>query len=148
MRHIRSQLCTVFLVATMLSSLAPSGSAEECVLKTEPPQRLDARFRLFRTENVWTNLMLDTKTGLLWQMSISTSQDVSPAKVPVNPKPLLNPGGAATAKDGRFTLYPTGNMWNFLLVDQEDGRTWQCQFSMKGSDGRFCQELPILQGAQ
>jgi hypothetical protein len=29
----------------------------------------------------------------------------------------------------RFTLYPTDNMYNFILLDQHDGRTWQVQWS-------------------
>jgi len=28
-------------------------------------------------------------------------------------------------ENGRFTLYRTRNTWNFILVDQIDGRLWQ-----------------------
>jgi hypothetical protein len=31
----------------------------------------------------------------------------------------------------RFTLYPTQNMYNFILLDQLNGRTWQVQWSTK-----------------
>jgi hypothetical protein len=31
---------------------------------------------------------------------------------------------------GRFTLYPTENMYNFLLLDQIDGYVYQVQWSM------------------
>jgi hypothetical protein len=30
---------------------------------------------------------------------------------------------------GRFTLYATTNYYNFVLLDQIDGRTWQVQWS-------------------
>ena len=30
---------------------------------------------------------------------------------------------------GRFTLYATTNFYNFVLLDQIDGRTWQVQWS-------------------
>jgi hypothetical protein len=30
---------------------------------------------------------------------------------------------------GRFTLYATTNIYNFVLLDQIDGRTWQVQWS-------------------
>ena len=40
------------------------------------------------------------------------------------------------AQNGRFTLYPTSNMYNFILLDQIDGRMWQVQWSMK-EDSRF-----------
>lgn len=34
------------------------------------------------------------------------------------------------AKNGRFELYPTGNMYNFIMVDVIDGRTWQVQWNV------------------
>ena len=34
------------------------------------------------------------------------------------------------AQNGRFKLYPTGNMYNFLMVDVIDGRTWQVQWNI------------------
>tara|TARA_B110001450_G_C17392537_1_gene388304 strand:- start:100 stop:312 length:213 start_codon:yes stop_codon:yes gene_type:complete len=33
------------------------------------------------------------------------------------------------AQNGRFKLYPTGNMYNFIMVDVIDGRNWQVQWS-------------------
>jgi|TARA_Y100001954_G_scaffold25491_1_gene23211 hypothetical protein len=38
------------------------------------------------------------------------------------------------AQNGRFKLYPTGNMWNFIMVDVIDGRTWQVQWSNKENE--------------
>lgn len=32
-------------------------------------------------------------------------------------------------KNERFTLYPTQNMYTFILLDQLDGRVWQVQWS-------------------
>ena len=40
------------------------------------------------------------------------------------------------AENGRFTLYPTKNMYNFVLLDQIDGKMWQVQWSME-EDGRI-----------
>jgi len=34
-------------------------------------------------------------------------------------------------ENDRFTLYPTQNIFTFILLDQLDGRTWQVQWSMK-----------------
>lgn len=36
--------------------------------------------------------------------------------------------------NGRFALYPTQNTYNFILLDQIDGRTWQVQWSFKRED--------------
>ena len=33
------------------------------------------------------------------------------------------------AQNGRFKLYPTGNMYNFIMVDVINGRSWQVQWS-------------------
>ena len=38
------------------------------------------------------------------------------------------------AKNGRFKLYPTGNMYNFIMVDVINGRTWQVQWSTKENE--------------
>lgn len=35
---------------------------------------------------------------------------------------------------GRFELYPTQNMYNFILLDTETGRTWQAQWSTNYSN--------------
>lgn len=34
------------------------------------------------------------------------------------------------AKPGRFFLYPTENTYNFILLDQIDGRVWQVQWNI------------------
>ena len=88
----------------------------------EPTQRTDAPFRLYRTKNIYTFLKLDTRTGLIWQLQWNTD----PAKRfvdPINLKPL-----ADGKKAGRFTLYPSVNIYNFILLDQEDGRQWEVQW--------------------
>ena len=35
------------------------------------------------------------------------------------------------AQNGRFKLYPTDNMYNFIMVDVINGSTWQVQWSTK-----------------
>jgi hypothetical protein len=35
----------------------------------------------------------------------------------------------AAARVGRFTLQETQNIFTFLLLDQDDGRVWQVQWS-------------------
>jgi len=115
-------------VAVMTSSvLATNRSAHGNNLEiTEPQQRLDVPFRIFLTENIWNQLLLDTTTGQVWQLAFTIEKDGVRAKIPVNITPLVS---VKEMSIGRFTLYPTGNMWNFLLLDQIDGRSWQCQFS-------------------
>jgi len=37
-------------------------------------QRLDARYRLFKTANTWNFLELDTQTGKVWQVQFSVGE--------------------------------------------------------------------------
>ena len=37
-------------------------------------------------------------------------------------------------RNGRFFLCPTTNIYNFILLDQIDGRTWQVQWNTEKSD--------------
>lgn len=100
-------------------------AADKMKFETDPPQRLEVRYRLFKTGNMWNFLELDTQTGRLWQVQFSVDNDVNRTRTPINTEALATDG-----KNGRFTLYPTDNMWNFLMVDQDSGRIWQAQFSI------------------
>jgi hypothetical protein len=46
----------------------------------------------------------------------------------LNPHPLVTKEKEAY---GRFTLYPTENIYNFLLLDQIVGSVYQVQWSME-----------------
>lgn len=93
----------------------------------EPTQRVDAPFRLFRTQNIHTFLKLDTRTGQVWQVQWST--DGNSGIWPINLRML-----STNKTPGRFSLFPTDNIFNFLLLDQEDGRQWQVQWSLNDKE--------------
>jgi hypothetical protein len=86
-----------------------------------PAQLPPDAFKLFPTQNIWTQLKLDTRDGRIWQDSISTSG--APSESPVQLTPLTG-----SPFVGRFTLSPTQNIWNFVLLDTSGGRTWQVQW--------------------
>jgi len=100
----------------------------------EPTQRADAPYRLFRSQNIYTLLKLDTRTGQIWQVQWGDSG--YRLVEPINLKPLAQDG-----KAGRFTLVPTQNIYTFILLDQENGKTWQVQWSLK-EDERFIITIP------
>lgn len=81
--------------------------------------------RLFQTSNVWTFLKLDTRNGKITHVQFST--EGNSMEYSLNSEPLVID---ELAKPGRFFLYPTENMYNFLLIDQEDGRVWQVQWNI------------------
>ncbi len=93
-------------------------------------QRLDARYRVFKTRNVWNSLQLDTQTGQIWQVQVGLKDD-DRMKTPLNKDVLAATG----SRSGRFTLYSTRNMYQFMLLDQDNGRTWQVQWSIDGNSG-------------
>ena len=84
-----------------------------------------ANFRLFQTNNRWIFLKLDTRNGKITLVQYSTEGTDKMMECPLNSESLVVEG---LAKPGRFFLYPTENTFNFLLLDQEDGRVWQVQW--------------------
>jgi hypothetical protein len=82
-------------------------------------------YRLFSTRNMYTFIKLNTRNGQMWQVQWGTESkyqyettlsDISRVK-------------KEEEKNGRFFLYPTKNVYNFILLDQIDGRVWQVQWS-------------------
>lgn len=55
------------------------------------------------------------------------------------------PSGKPTTNIGfAFKLYPTNNVWTFIKLDTRNGKMWQVQYSIKGSDYRFESALSEL----
>lgn len=78
-------------------------------------------YKLFPTQNVFTFIKLNTRNGQMWQIQ---SDKVNKNKAVTT----LSAIALATKKEernGRFFLYPTVNISNFILLDQIDGRMWQ-----------------------
>ena len=79
-------------------------------------------FKLYPTENMWTFLKLDTRTGKIWQLQYDV-QGYKQTEVSVNSDIVYN------NKPGRFELYATQNMYNFLLIDKVYENVYQVQWS-------------------
>lgn len=82
-------------------------------------------FRLFQTNNRWTFLKLDTRNGVITHVQYSIDGDAM--EYPLNSVPLVE---GDDARPGRFFLYPTENMYTYILLDQIDGRVWQVQWNI------------------
>jgi hypothetical protein len=122
------------VVAATLLLFVSLASGQE-VRPLEPTQNPDAPYRLFGTRNVYTFLKLDTREGRIWQ--VQWGEEDSRLTVPINLKPLVSDG-----KAGRFTLYPTTNVYTFVLLDQETGDTWHVQWGK--FDDRFIARIKDL----
>ena len=90
-------------------------------------KEIDNRFTLYPTQNNWTFLLLDQLVGKIWQLNWDTKPEKS-GIVPLNNSSLI---GEQNEIANRFTLYPTQNIWNYLLLDKIDGRLWQIRWSKK-----------------
>ncbi len=86
----------------------------------------NVNFRLYPTTNMWTFLKLDTRSGIITHIQYSVDNENNQMEYPLNSEPLVD---ESQQKPGRFYLYPTRNMYNFILLDQISGKCWQVQWS-------------------
>ena len=90
-----------------------------------------AKYRLYPTSNRFTFLRLNTINGFIDIVQYSTGVDNNSFIYPLSTNPIVDNGTI-----DRFTIYPTLNIWTFLLLDQVDGHTYQVQWSTD-PDKRF-----------
>lgn len=84
-----------------------------------------AVYRLFATKNMYTFIKLDTRNGQMWQVQWSVEGSEYRFETTLSDISRVN---KEEEKNGRFFLYPTTNIYNFILLDQIDGRAWQVQW--------------------
>lgn len=85
------------------------------------------RFKLYPTENIYTFLKLDTATGEIDQIQWSLDSEKE-GSVTINNVDLSYGTG-----NGTFELYPTKNIYQFLLLDKVTGRQWHVQWGMEST---------------
>lgn len=90
---------------------------------------LKQRYKLYPTDNIYTFLQLDTKTGIIEQVQWSLDSD-NEGSVFINSEDLTYGFGYGS---GSFELYPTKNMYQFLLLDKTTGKKWHIQWGMDTS---------------
>ena len=114
----------VFVFMLLVASCNQSDNNQTASIKQEIKENV--RYKLFPTENIWTFLKLDTRSGKIWQVQYSIDNNYR-GEVELNSKTFVS---GEAEENGRFTLYPTKNMYNFILLDQIDGKMWQVQWSV------------------
>ena len=99
-------------------------------------QNIAVPYRLYPTQNMWTFIKLDTRNGKMWQVQFSMKSEgrfetfLSLEALVTKDKEI----------NDRFTLYPTQNIYTFIILDQLDGKTWQVQWSTDPENRRV---IPI-----
>lgn len=95
-------------------------------------QKAAPGYRLYRTDNLWTFLELETATGRLWQVHFSVQSGSTSGRYCINSLDLTLLDG--DPYHGRFELYKTENLYNFLLIDTQTGSVWQAQWSYNAAN--------------
>lgn len=85
------------------------------------------RYKMYQTENVHNLLHLDTKTGRIKQIQWTLDAE-NERSFNVNTEDLTHD---ARHGPGVFELYPTKNMYQFILLDKVNGRTWHVQWGLE-----------------
>lgn len=98
---------------------------------------LKGRYKLYQTENLYTLLQLDTKTGKIEQVQWSLDSDKE-GTFTINDEDLTWGLGYGS---GTFELYPTKNMYQFILIDKTDGRKWHVQWGTGGDKSRWIRRI-------
>lgn len=129
----------LFILALVMSAVAMMAQSVDFPA-TEYTQDPKANFRLYKTKNIYNFIKLDTRTGQMetvqWGLD---SQNVSKKTYTLSAEKLVY--SVEDEIPGRFTLYATTNFYNFVLLDQIDGRIWQVQWYPNDPDKRWIQRI-------
>ena len=122
----RYQPKNLYASSEKLEDVVATGVATGFVLN---PNQRNSKYKLYGTENIWTFLKLDTCTGRIWQVQYAINDDNRMQTQIVSVRLDWTEDWSDLTNMGRFELYPTKNMYNFLLIDKKSGRIWQIQWS-------------------
>jgi hypothetical protein len=121
---MKTQFLTLTFVLFSIFSFGQNPTKQSSIIQQKSE---NAIYQLFPTKNYWTFIKLDTRNGKMWQVHFGVEDDTKTGELILNSLPLVN---KEEEINGRFTLYPTENMYNFLLLDQISGVVVQVQWSL------------------
>lgn len=100
--------------------------------------RTNIVYEIYPTKNNWNFIKLNTRNGKMKIIQYTINDDNHERfEYSLNEIELVYNDEEV---NGRFKLEPTQNIYNFILLDQIDGRVWQVQWSFKANE-RFV--IPI-----
>ena len=105
------------------------------MLKKIVEQTLVPRYKIYKTENTYILLKLDTRLGQVWQVQYGM-KDVAPMTVQID-EAILGGFWESLGYNGRYELYSTNNMYNFILLDTKYGTTYQVQWYPNDENKNF-----------
>ena len=116
------------LMTIFVASCSDSTSNTENQSSKEEPQSVTnetPRYKMIGTDNIHILLKWDTRTGKTWMVQYGLSETPQLE----NFIPYSNFLNEDNSWNGRFELYPTKNMFNFIMIDTYNGDTYQVQWS-------------------
>ncbi len=114
----------VLLLASIFSFAQTTSEVPTQIISTDSA----VTYRLFSTRNMYTFIKLDTRNGKMWQVQWSNKGSEYRFESTLSG---ISQVSKNEEKNGRFFLYPTTNIYTFILLDQIDGRTWQVQWGQE-----------------
>ena len=93
------------------------------------------RYFLYKTKNIWTFILVDTFTGKLWQCQYSVEGDEYRFSTPINSQ-ALSYGGKSI-----FTIQPMTSMYQFYLINEDNGDMWKFQWTTEGDEYRWIEKI-------
>lgn len=95
---------------------------------TTPDNLKSNRYELYKTENMWTYILLDKFSGKLWQCQYSVEGTEYILSWVINNKELSN------SETNQFTIEPMTSIYQYYLINQETGEMWKFQWSTEVKD--------------
>jgi hypothetical protein len=102
---------------------------------TTPNNEKPNRYALYKTENLWTYILLDKFSGKLWQCqySVQGTEYISSW--------VINSNELSSSQSNKFSIQPMTSMFQFYLINDETGDMWQFQWSTKGDGYRWIKKM-------
>lgn len=126
--YMRKNLVRIMMLVALIFSfqgLYAQSNGQTNQSQTVEENDNNGRFQLYKTSNIFNFIKLDKVTGQLWLVQWST-EDEKEFTVALDDTPL-------NADDGkiRYSLYPTQNMWTFLLLNKLTGEVYHVQWGFE-----------------
>jgi len=93
------------------------------------------RYALFKTQNMWTFILLDKWTGLIWQCQFSVQGVENIGSL------VINPDALSYTQTNKFTIQPMTSMFQYYLINEETGDMWQFQWNTNGDEYRWIKKM-------
>ncbi|MDR2122541.1 MAG: hypothetical protein LBP34_05385 [Flavobacteriaceae bacterium] len=102
---------------------------------TTPNNEKPNRYTLYKTQNMWTYILIDKFLGKLWQCqySVEGTEYISSW--------VINPYSLSYSESNKFMIQPLTSMYQFYLINDETGDMWKFQWSTEGDEYRWIEKM-------